>query len=315
MRVLPLRRRAAFSLIELLVVIAIIAILVGMLLAAVQRARAAADKARCKSNLRQIGLALHVYHDAHGHFPAGHVTYAPGASILENDLLNWAVSILPFVEQENLFAQYDPAQYNTSAANKAVRETRVPIFECPADMYVGKLENPESGPGAGVQYMHSTYRGCAGRSNGSAWFDHAAEATLPRDWRGVLHADGPPTNLGTERIDDVIDGTSNTIMAGERSIKTHLNRGTFWAYTYGGYNSSSGTPESRIFLTDYDQCATTPGMGGDNPCKRGWSSFHDGSIINFVFVDGSVRTLSTRINVDTFAGMTTIAGGEPGIED
>ncbi len=307
-------RRRGFTLIELLVVIAIIAILVAMLLVSIQKAREAGNRVKCKNNLKQIGLSLHLYHDAHGNFPAGHISYAPGDSILMNDLMNWAVAILPFIEQENLFQQYDPKQYNTSAANQAVREMRVAIYECPSDTLAGTLESPESGPGAGVKYRHGSYRGVSGRSDATGWFDHSAESTMPREWLGILHSDGPPYNLGPERLSDVHDGTANTLMVGERFHTTHTNRGTFWAYTYGGYNSSAGVPESRIFLRDYNLCTQTPGMGGENSCKRGWSSAHDGEMINFVCVDGSVRSIHTNINVWTFVAMTTVRGGEPEVE-
>ncbi|MBY0525769.1 MAG: DUF1559 domain-containing protein [Gemmataceae bacterium] len=306
--------RRGFSLIELLVVIAIIAILVALLLVSVQKAREAGARAVCKNNLKQIGLALHLYHDAQGNFPSGNVAYAPGTSILMDDLMNWAVSVLPYLEQDNLYAMYDQNQYNSSNANKAVREMRVLVFECPADPLAGTLQNPESGPGAGVQYRHGSYRGVSGRSDGSGWFDQAAESTMPRQWLGILHSDGPPYNLGSERVTDVLDGTGNTLMVGERAHSTHSNRATFWAYTYGGYNSSAGVPESRIFLRDYDLCVQTPGVGGENPCKRGWSSFHSGDVVNFVFVDGSVRTLHVNINVNTFVAMTTVRGGETDVE-
>src|SRR5262249_42082465 len=140
-RVMSSRRgsfgRGGFTLIELLVVIAIIAILIGLLVPAVQKVRGAADRASCQNNLKQIGLAVHNYHDNYKRFPAGNV-YRKNAQGQFDYYETWAISILPFLEQGNLYSYYEPNVPNAvldsdpkSANMKVLRRTLVPVFNCP----------------------------------------------------------------------------------------------------------------------------------------------------------------------------------------
>lgn len=138
------RCASGFTLIELLVVIAIIAVLVALLLPAVQQAREAARRSQCKNQLKQIGLALHNYHDSYRSFPPGNVTM--GNCCGSPCGTNWAISILPFMDQAPLYQQYNFDKYNEDPENQAVRETILPVFNCPSDINAGKRERPESGP-------------------------------------------------------------------------------------------------------------------------------------------------------------------------
>jgi len=179
-------RRGAFTLIELLVVIAIIAILIGLLLPAVQKVRQAAARASCTNNLKQIGLGMHSYHDSNGHLPHGWVVNAakqpePGWS--------WCVLILPFVEQAALYSTLNPdlTTPNGPGAANANTQSRLKVFLCPSDT----LANP------------------------STWYDSfgSSNYVCNRALCGPnLNSNGP----AALRLTDISDGTSNTLMVGER---------------------------------------------------------------------------------------------------
>jgi prepilin-type processing-associated H-X9-DG protein len=130
----------------------------------------------------------------------------------------------------------------------------------------------------------------------------------PED-RGPMHA-CPAGIAGPEKLTSITDGTSNTMLIGEYMTITSLNRRSFWAYAYTSYNESCATfAQSRTLLADFDKCMNSP-PGGSNQCKRAWGSLHTG-IINFVFCDGSVRPISTSIDMNVvFPGLASIAGGE-----
>ena len=328
----PPRQRSGFTLIELLVVIAIIAILIGLLLPAVQKVREAAARAKCQNNLKQIGLALHNHHDALGTFPPGGMYH--GACCSPPTYTNWAIEILPFMEQANLYKLYTQTDVNVSTGNNAVGMQRVVNYECPSDTLLGKLENPASGPGSGQKWMHGSYRAVSGKANmtisNGAW-DSFEPANWPGgkmdpSYRSLLHAtgvayNGVPAPTGTvsgqpysslggpERLTAATDGLSNTLMIGEYTSTTTTNRGTFWAYTYASYNQSSVGAESRLFGTDYAKCAATPGLYGDQMCKRAFNSQHT-SVANFAMGDGSVRTVSYNIDINVLQNAATMAGGE-----
>jgi prepilin-type N-terminal cleavage/methylation domain-containing protein/prepilin-type processing-associated H-X9-DG protein len=302
----PRDQRGAFTLIELLVVIAIIGILIALLLPAVQKVRESANRMSCTNNLKQIGLALHNYHDAYGSFPPGAVPlHAP-----------WTIYILPYIEQDALYRVYrfDLPNNADDPDQAQVRTARVKTYVCPSDTTFTSLPIvPESGYDPRPAYMPGSYRGVEGKSIGTGdyWFDSQSDnqADGPKAWRGPLHVVNR-YGLSPERIATITDGTSNTLMVGEYSTWTHENRQVFWAYSWNQYTMSATIPQSRALIPDYDACVAAGGEGADNTCKRAFASFHSGAAINFALCDGSVRSIQRGINLELYGALGTIAGGE-----
>lgn len=338
------RPRSAFTLVELLVVIAIIGILIALLLPAVQSAREAARRTQCKNNLKQVGLGLHNFHDQRKHFPPGNIT--DGNCCGTESHGNWAIYILPYLEQEALFSQYNdsggldfpfsytPDVYNTNSVNKAVCSQRVEFYECPSDPNKGRLDlTPESGPGSGSSfngfYRTGSYRGVAGRHGvtNQANFDSSEADSLGKNdtpkllisWRGPLHTlcrntgsacPGIAKQLKVESAGTILDGTTNTLMVGEYTTITTPRRTTFWAYSYTSYSLSSVSLQTRTLLADYDRCEKIGGPSGVHACKRAWGTFHAGSVINFAMCDGSVRAFSPTVSTQVMVELASVAGGE-----
>jgi prepilin-type N-terminal cleavage/methylation domain-containing protein len=323
--------RAGFTLVELLVVIAIIGVLVALLLPAVQAAREAARRSSCSNNLKQIGIAIHNYHDTFNTFPTGGVQ--PGACCGTPSAASWGIHILPFMEQKALYDQYDHNTWNDqsrNAANTFVTTQFVKTYICPSDLNTNRLERPESGPGSGLDYAPGSYRAVTGASDGDSWMDSNENDAYVSNNRGVIYTVGGFHNgtTGTvhhfkgENFAGIIDGTSNTLLVGEYHTKTTNRRRTFWAYTYTSYDQSSivvGQP--RTLLPDYSLCVSIGGRGGSNACKRGFGSLHPG-VVQFLLADASVRPISITVdmgisgdnpplaNMGVLPAMATIQGGE-----
>lgn len=135
--------RRAFTLVELLVVIAIIGILVGLLLPAVQAAREAARRMQCQNNLKQMGLALHNYHDTYNSFPGGTTINGPCCGTPAQ--MTWAIAILPFIEQSSIYNQYDSRLSTADPANAFIQTINLTVQNCPSDPIAGQLLVPGSG--------------------------------------------------------------------------------------------------------------------------------------------------------------------------
>lgn len=309
--------RHGFTIVELLVVIGIISLLVALLLPAVQSAREAARSMSCRNNLKQIGLAIHSYHDSHRSFPPGGITDGRWQDSFNGS--SWTVAILPYLEKESIYNLYQFDSFNESPQNADVREQPVALMSCPSDPNGEKLGYPESGPGSELLYATGSYRAVSGRSDGlprpegGSWYD--SRNSLPRHWRGAMHHVGTG-GLREERFADVTDGASNTLLVGEYATprcgaEDVCPRTTFWAYTYTSYNQSSMCPEcgARTLTGDYGECVMAGGQGDSHACKRGWGSFH-AQVFFATWCDGSVRAINESTDMEVAGAMATIAGGE-----
>lgn len=307
------RPRRGFTLIELLVVIAIIAVLIALLLPAVQQAREAARRSQCKNNLKQMGLAMHNYSGIHGMFPIGSNQHNhTGIGAGDRGFIGWAIGILPFVEQKNLYDRYNHNADSLSSTNEEVRESSIPVYNCPSDPNIGKLLTPVTGACCDRVFATSSYRGVSGRSDGSAYYDDARHFPIDSVNKGMLTAIGD--GVSPTRFADIIDGTSNTLLIGEGQTRTTPTRGTFWAHTYTSYALGSitiGYPVPSFGITDYATCentANTLGVSTD-ACKRFFGSMHTGGV-QFARSDGSVTFVSKSIDLVVLGGLATVGGGE-----
>ncbi len=318
------KRRTGFTLVELLVVIAIIGILVALLLPAVQQAREAARRIQCANNLKQIGLAVLNYESSNKTLPAG--STSASVNISGPYFSTWSVDILPFMEEQAIYDIWDPTAAlgdRRSVRNTQLRETFMKAYVCPSDIKTDLLERPESGPGSSINWAPGSYRAMSGHSlgdHGDRYWDNPLiakrqhwrrDTILREEWQGAMHVvntePGDDVKLGRVQLRKVKDGTTKTALVGEYHTLTQNRRRTFWAYAYTSYNQSSAFFESRVLIPDYEKCQSIGG-GGAHTCKRGWGSFH--GLVQFVFVDGSVRPVSQGIDMDLFVASGTIRNGE-----
>jgi prepilin-type processing-associated H-X9-DG protein len=311
-------------------VIAIIAILIGLLLSAVQKVREAAARMTCSNNLKQIGLAIHSYHDANGALPSGHIEQCPPGTTGTDHTgctywTGWTIQILPFLEQGNLYATYNNAVPNYSEGypqNMVFSQQLVKVYNCPTDPRAGTILPPDSVAPAGnantnLHFMASSYKAMTGwmdtfQTYNFAGYWYEVQGTLARhpSGLGAFHGDGY-SGLVPSKLTDISDGTSSTIFVGERHTKSQPGRGPFWASSFNFYNTGAAQQLfPQALMPDYNQCVTLVTPANANYCKCGWGSLHSGGTINFVFGDGSVHAISPTISMNVFVDLSTIAGGE-----
>jgi prepilin-type N-terminal cleavage/methylation domain-containing protein/prepilin-type processing-associated H-X9-DG protein len=289
----------AFTLIELLVVIAIIAILIGLLLPAVQKVRDAAARASCQNNLKQVGLALQNYHDANRQFPPG---YTSGVGPNGEDTgpgWGWAAFILPHMEQQPLFSQITLTVPIEASQHATARTTIVKSYLCPADsppqtIPVGPANASGQLTSVTCQLATASYTGCFGVSEPGV------------DGEGVFFRNSQV------RIGDITDGTSQTILVGERSSRYSQ---TTWVGTVTG--TKAVTPVGSPLPVEADEPANfilshvgEMTAGAAQPFEiNNFSSNHSGGAM-VVFADGHVRFLTSSTDYTTLKGLATRSGGE-----
>jgi prepilin-type N-terminal cleavage/methylation domain-containing protein len=282
------RRRRGFTLIELLVVIAIIAILVGLMMPAVQKAREAANRISCTNNLHQLTLAVHHYENDHGAFPP---------SRTNNYSTTWAVLLLPYIEQLNLYAKWDLSLSYYQQPLIAQR-TGVPIFFCPTrrvpEMGLSiSGDQPATAGGLGPNVPGAL--GDYAANNGTTGNDDPASGTRPNGTFEVRTRD-----RGV-RFAEIMDGTSNTLLIGEKHVPID-KFGVGWMDN-SLYNGDSYVSSTRSAGPSYPLAQL--------PQQQTWAfgSYHL-SLCQFGFADGSVRTVSSSIDPVTLGWLAQRNDGQ-----
>lgn len=300
--------RRGFTLVELLVVIAIIGVLVSLLLPAVQSAREAARRAQCVNNMRQIGLAIHNYHDTLRRMPCG-FWYEDRGSVL--------VHLLPYIEQNTLFEKLDFKSstliYNqtvipgpSASTGVQLRQTRVPMYDCPSD---AEKE--------GADFFPSSYYASSGasgvwRRGGCDCYPLGQSYNYPYAQAGVNLTSGPfsrRSDLNTKNFAEIVDGLSNTIFFGEARAKCCDTAQQSWCYPNNG---------NGLFTTVIPINSDTCRAQHPDPCKRncnwnlsfGFRSAHPGGS-NFLMGDGSVHFFTQTIDHWTYQWLGTRNDGNP----
>jgi prepilin-type N-terminal cleavage/methylation domain-containing protein/prepilin-type processing-associated H-X9-DG protein len=318
------RRRGAFTLIELLVVIAIIAILIGLLLPAVQKVRDAAARMSCQNNLKQMGLGLMNYESTYGAFPVGDNRDETGGVYTD-----WKAVILPFIEQQNIANLYNYKLDYNNPANYPAIAMQIKIYNCPSTPQQPRQDTtPDEGKAFsggteprgvsdywGVNAMETwvpTVGNCVGSFPAFASYQIGNDFDPPRV--GVLCRIG----AGQTRIAMITDGTSNTFMVAESA-----GRPTFYGPRFqvlgqlspgeGGWADPNG--EFKVKGADPATGALKPHGAPTNTCSMQCNntseiySFHTGGC-NFLFADGSVHFISSSASLCIIGALATRAGGE-----
>ncbi len=337
-----MNRRKAFTLIELLVVIAIIAVLIGLLLPAVQKVREAAARMKCTNHIKQISLGLHNYHSAYERFPtSGEGTAAGGTAF---DMHSTYTYLLPYVEQENVFRLFDlrfPYNHSGTPGNQVAAKNQPPVFLCPSHPY---RANDPQGYGQ-IDYMPIAYcdidpttgvRNPSFRANGIMTLSSTTVVQAPN----LVWLPGIPGSGAGAGIAACLDGTSNTVAVIEDTGKNHESFSPFMQSNYlDPPNSVDSAPGGRRNNYRWAEPDCANGVSGpsnssgsrvarvnnyasprNGPQECPWSlnncgpndepfSFHSGGV-NAGFGDGSVRFLRDSVSFFVLRALATASGGE-----
>jgi prepilin-type N-terminal cleavage/methylation domain-containing protein len=289
------RRRSAFTLIELLVVIAIIAILIGLLVPAVQKVRDAAARSQCSNNLKQIVLGSHNYHDVNKTLPPSRIA---------NDYATWAVVLLPFIEQDSIYKQWSlPDLY--SVQTPAATQHHVPIYYCPGRRNATVFSNTT--PPGGL----SDYGVCAGTGTGNGTGANGAfplaVSTVDATTLKVIKWTGQIT------LPQIHDGTSNTLFFGEKHIRVSVKFGTNEDRSI--FDSSNANNYRRFAGIASDATQRPLMVPGNVPASeiagisnQAFGGPHSG-VCMFALGDGSVRNISLSVDINTLTRLANRMDG------
>jgi prepilin-type N-terminal cleavage/methylation domain-containing protein len=288
--------RRAFTLIELLVVIAIVSILIGLFLPAVQKVREAASLVSCRNNLKQIGLAMHNYHDTTGAFPVGYYDPTPWPTLDQGPGWGWGAYLLPYLEQDNLYRQINFKLDVGDPANAGALATSLKCYQCPSDPLSANITLTDGGSNSWV-IAPASYVACNGN-------DGVDDFTTPPHTGAFVRA------VKGFRIPDITDGLSNTLFVGDRTSK--LSYCTWMGGPTGALNpflQDPGNFGAEVTLLMCHAGPTGPNSPGVFDADSTSSPHRVG--VPFVFGDGSVHFLRNSIDVSLWMALATRAGGEP----
>lgn len=281
-------QRRAFTLVEILVVIAIIGVLVALLLPAVQAAREASRAASCKNNLKQMGLALHMYHDVRRRLPPGWEA-SPGPD--DPNGWGWGAAVLPQLEQRNVQSTINYNLPIDHASNQQARESVVPTYLCPTDILDSRFVIYG---GADDEFANQDQIGSpmflVAKSNYVGVFGLSEIEDVPSAGEGIFFHNSRLT------FASISDGLSNTLLIGERGSKLGSS---VWSGVIPGANNAKG----RI-VGSADHTPNHADHHFDD-----FSSFHPQGV-HFLVGDGSVQRINDQINVAVYHAMVTRSGGE-----
>lgn len=301
------RTRRGFTLIELLVVIAIIAILIGLLLPAVQKVREAASRMKCSNQLKQLGLAMHAYHDANNFFPeAGDNSGSPGfPSHNVSQGLGWQVFLLPYIEQDNLFNLMNPQVSWNNPANTPAYVQKVTSYFCPSAST--ETSNGGGEDFDGVRAFTNHYLAVLGPIGPNPMGGNYGINPNPAGHGGfgttgmIIRAQD-----GSVNMTGVTDGTSNTLMLGESSFARSLTNQENTSYRAWTRGCDGGACASAKNVTDGLNMTVFTGSNFNNVS---FGSNHTGGA-NFAMGDGSVRFVRQTVDINILRASASRNGGE-----
>ena len=314
--------RSGFTLIELLVVIAIIAILIGLLLPAVQKVREAAARIKCQNNLKQLGLGCHNYHDTTGFLPPSRCASGgfPRLGVPAGAYQGWAVWLLPYLEQQNIRNIYDTKLHFGHANNQTAIRTDVNVFRCPSSPTAGRVAYTFTAQGFTVSEARTTdytvirFVTDGLRTHQPANLDPATVGSAFDGVQGVqasAHSYATGTNYRVHSFANITDGLSNTLFYVECAARPDQYRGGRMTGSNNVPASAWADSENEIGLDGCNPADfSSPGIRPMN-CKNEGEpyAFHTGGI-NVCLVDGSVRFMRDSVTIRTFAAMVTARAGE-----